>query len=122
MSLTVNVSAVLAKSGLSETFAHAQTAAVSFAGYKVQSPTLGTAVSQISTATIGTLGYAFLRSLVTTTQSTCTITFGSLDGTSLREVVRLRPGEPAMFRLAPGTYAAKAADEGYRMLVAIIED
>lgn len=122
MSVTVNVSAVLSKNGLSETFAHAQTATMSFAGYKVQSPTLGTAVSQISTATIGTLGYAFLRSLVTTTQSTCTITFGRLDGTSVQEVVRLRPGEPAMFRLAPGDYAAKAADEGYRMLIAIIED
>jgi hypothetical protein len=37
-------------------------------------------------------------------------------------VVKLRPGEPAMLRLAPGNYAAQAAGEGYRLLVAILED
>lgn len=122
MSLSINVNAALSKDGLSETFAHSKTASVSVAGYNVQSPTLGTAVSQISTATVSALGFAFLRSLVSTTQATCTITFGRLDGTTLHEVVKLKPGEPAMFRLAPGSYGAKAAAENYRLLFAVVED
>lgn len=122
MALTVNVNLALAKGNLSETFAVSQTAVVDAAGYKVQVPTLGTASSQISTATLGTLGYAFLRSMVTTTQSTCTITFGRLDGTTLHETIKLRPGEPATFRLAGGDYAAQAADEGYKLLIAVLEE
>jgi len=122
MSLAVSVSAVLAKGGVSNTFAHANTSSVANSGYKVQVPSLGTASSQISTATLTTLGYAFLQSLVTTTQTTCTITFGRLDGTTLHPVVRLRPGDPAILRLAPGDYAASAADSGYRLLIGIVEE
>jgi len=122
MSATVNVSLSFEKSGISESFSSAQTATMSVAGYKVQAPTFGTAASQISTATLNTLGYAYLRSLVTTTQTTCTLTFGRLDGATLHPVVKLRPGEPAMLRLAAGNYAAQGAAEGYRLLVAILED
>jgi hypothetical protein len=122
MSLTVNVGAALSKGLVSYTFAQTKTATVSGNGYSIQSPVLGTATSQISTATMQTLGYAFLQSLVTTTQSTCTITFGRLSGTTMHSVVRLRPGDPAILRLAPGDYAASAAQEGYRLLVGIIED
>ena len=122
MSLSININAALSKDGLTEVFAHSRTTAVSVAGYKVESQTFGTATSQISTATISTLGYAFLRSLVTTTQSTCTITFGRLEGTTLHNVVRLRPGEPALMRLAPGNYGGFAADENYRLFVAIVEE
>jgi hypothetical protein len=110
------------KDNITDSFSADATATMSSAGYKVQAPTFGTAASSISTATINTLGYAFLRSLVTTTESTCTITFGTLDGTTLNGAVRLRPGEPAVFRMAPGNYGAQAADEGYRMLIAIVED
>jgi hypothetical protein len=110
------------KGNVSESFSVNQTAAMAIAGYKVQSPAVGTAVYQISTATIGTLGYAFLRSLVTTTQTTCTIQFGRYDGGSLYPVATLRPGEPAVLRLAPGSYAAQAAGEGYRLLIAAFEE
>jgi len=122
MSLSVNVNLSLSKDKLSETFAATQTASVSATGYDVQVPSLGTATSQLSTATISSLGYSFMRSLVTTTQSTCTITFGRLDGTTMHDIVNLRPGEIATMRLAPGDYAAKAADEGYRLLFAVIEE
>jgi hypothetical protein len=122
MSLSVNVNLSLSKGKLSETFAATQTADVSVTGYDVQVPSLGTATSQLSTATMSSLGYAFLRSLVTTTQSTCTITFGRLDGTTMHDMVKLRPGEIATMRLASGDYAAKAADDGYRLLFAVIEE
>jgi hypothetical protein len=112
----------MAKGIVSESFAATQTATMAVAGYKVDSPVIGTAVSQISTATLSTLGVAYLRSLVTTTQTTCTLTFGRLDGATLHPVVKLRPGEPAMLRLAAGNYAAQGAAEGYRLLVAILED
>ena len=120
--MSVNVNLSLSKGKLSETFAATQTADVSVTGYDVQVPSLGTATSQLSTATMSSLGYAFLRSLVTTTQSTCTITFGRLDGTTMHDMVKLRPGEIATMRLASGDYAAKAADDGYRLLFAVIEE
>jgi hypothetical protein len=110
------------KNGVSESFSGTQTATMSIAGYKVQSPVIGTAVYQISTATISALGYAFMRSLVTTTQATCTITFGRWDGAAIQPVVRMRPGEQAVMRLAPGSYALQGAAEGYKALVAIFEE
>jgi flagellar capping protein FliD len=122
MSATVNVSLSFTKSGVSDAFSSSQTATMAVAGYKVQVPTFGTAASQISTATVNTLGYAYLQSLVTTTQATCTLTFGRLDGTAFSPVVKLLPNEPAVLRLAPGNYAAQGAAEGYRLLVAILEE
>lgn len=120
--VTVSLGLSFTKGVISDTFNGLATGTMNVSGYKVQAPTIGTAVSSISTATIDTLGYAFLQSLVTTTQTTCTITFGTLDGTNFHGAVRLRPSEPAVLRLAPGDYAAQAADEGYRLLVAVLED
>lgn len=120
--VTVSLGLSFSKGVIGDTFNGAATATMNVAGYKVQAPTFGTAVSSISTATIDTLGYAFLQSLVTTTQATCTITVGRLDGTNFYGAVRLRPGEPSVLRLAPGNYAAQAADEGYRLLIANLED
>lgn len=122
MSANVQVSLSVTKNNVAESFSATQTAAVSVAGYKVQSPVVGTAVSQISTATLSALGYAYMRSLVTTTQATCTITFGRWDGAALQPVATMRPGEPAVMRLAAGSYALQAAAEGYRALVAIFEE
>lgn len=122
MSASINCSLTFTKSGLTDSFLSQVTASMSVAGYRVQTPTIGTSVAAVSTANLAAVGYAFLRSLVTTTQTTCTITFGRLDGTALQPVVRLRPNEAAIFRLAAGDYAAQAAAEGYRLQVAILED
>lgn len=122
MPILLNIDVQLSEANLSEQFSATQSSDVAAAGYKVATPTLGTASTQISTATLGTLGYTFLRSLVTGTQTTATITFGKLDGTALTPVVRLRPGDPAVLRLAPGNYAAEAAEEGYQLLVATFEE
>ena len=120
--LNITVSLTFDKNDVSESFAHSQTATMSIAGYKVQSPTIGTAVTSISTAAVNTLGYTFLRSLVSTTQATCTLTFGRMSGTAFVSQTVLRPSEQAVMRLAPGEYAAQAAGEGYRLLIATLED
>jgi len=122
MSLSVAASLSFRRDGVEETFSHQQTAAMSATGYKVQSPTIGTSVFSIATTEISTLGYSFLRSLVTTTQATCTITFGRMNGTAFFGQAVLRPGELAVLRLAPGNYAAQAAGEGYRLLLATVEE
>ena len=81
---------------------------------------LGTATQAISTAALSSLGLCYARSLTTT--STHTVSFGRLSGTTLFDVVRLRAGDAAVLRLAPGNYAAKAAVEGSRLLVQILEE
>ena len=81
---------------------------------------LGTATQAISTAALSSLGLCYARSLTTT--STHTVSFGRISGTTLFDVVRLRAGDAAVFRLAPGNYAAKAAVEGSRLLVQILEE
>lgn len=122
MSVRVNLGMSFTRGVLSDAFNADMTATMSVTGYKVQSPTFGTNATAISTATINTLGYAFLRSLVTTTQATCTITFGTISGTTLNGVVQLRPSEPAVLRLAPGQYGAQGAAEGYRLFIATLEE
>jgi hypothetical protein len=122
MPISVQCFVSLSEPTLEESFSATANAAVAKAGYKAATPVVGTAVTQVSTATLNALGFAFLQSLVTTTQATCTLTFGRLDGTTYQSFVSLRPGEPAVLRLVPGTYAAQAADEGYRLLVATFEE
>jgi len=122
MSFSITTNIAYSKDNVSEAFAVTQTASASVTGYQVLTPTLGTAATQLSTATITTLGYAFMRSLVTTTQTTCTISIGTMSGTTLTPMVKLRAGEPALLRLAPGTYGAQAAAEGYRLLFNVFEE
>jgi len=121
LSASVLVSLGFSKDGFSETFSHQQTAVMSVAGYSVRTPTLGTSASAISTANLSSAGLTFLRSMVTTTQATCTITFGRLVDGTLHPVVSLRPNESAVFRLAAGDYGAIAAAAGYRLQVAVLE-
>ena len=119
--LRFSVNAVVSKGALSQTFNAANmTASIATAGMLSVTLNLGTAVTQISTATMGALGLTFMRSLATTT--THTVSFGRYSGGSLYETVRLKAGEAGLVRLAPGDYAAKAAVEGTRLLINVIED
>jgi hypothetical protein len=122
VSLTVSVNALYFADRLTQQFVAESTSTLTVDGYKVQTLDVSTASTQVSTATLTKLGYCYLRSLVTTTQTTCTITFGKLESNAIKPVVRLRPGDPAIFRLAPGDYAVEAADDGYRLFVAVFED
>lgn len=81
---------------------------------------LGTATSVISTASAGTLGYAFARSLATA--GAASISFGRVSGTTLFDTVRLKAGDAAWFRMAPGNYAARASAEGTPLLLQILEE
>lgn len=81
---------------------------------------VGTATQAISTASASSLGLCFARSL--NTASTHTVSFGRVSGTSLFETVRLKGGDAAILRLAPGNYAAKSSAEGGRLLLQILEE
>jgi hypothetical protein len=81
---------------------------------------VGTATQAISTASASVLGLAFARSLATA--GTHTISFGRISGTTLFDVVRLKAGEAAVLRMAPGNYAAKADAPGARLLLQILEE
>lgn len=96
------------------------TADIATAG--VLSVTLGltTNSTQISTATLGAVGLCFARSLATV--ATHEVSFGRLDGNTLHDAVRLKAGEAAVLRLAPGDYAAKSAVAGSRLVLTIYED
>ena len=81
---------------------------------------VGTATQSISTASASSLGLAFARSLATS--ATHTVSFGRLDGTTLHETVRLKAGDVAVFRMAAGNYAAKAAVANTRLFLQILEE
>jgi hypothetical protein len=119
--INYTISARVSKGPLSQSLAASGvTADMATAGMLSQTLNLGTAVTQISTATLGSVGLAFARSLAT--ETTHTVSFGRYSGGTLYETASLRAGEAAILRLAPGDYAAKAAVGGSRLLLTIIED
>lgn len=122
MSITITNQLSFTKDKISEAFNSTYTATMSVAGYNVQSPPIGTAVTAISTAAISSVGYTFFRSLATVTAATATISIGRYVGTTLHAFSTLRPGETGVLRLASGNYAAQSAVEGSRLLLAILEE
>ena len=120
--VTYNISGTVQKGALREQFnASAITADIATAGVSAVTLGLGTSTTAVSTATLGAVGLAFIRNLAT--EATHTVSFGRLEGTNLYETVRLKAGEAALLRLAPGDYAAKAAVAGTtRAVITIYED
>lgn len=120
--VTYNISGTVQKGALREQFnASAVTADLATAGVSAVTLGLGTNTTAVSTANLGAVGLAFIRNLAT--ETTHTVSFGRLDGTNLFETVRLKAGEAALLRLAPGNYAAKAAVAGTtRAVITIYED
>lgn len=120
--VTYNLSGTVIKGSLREQFnASAITSDMASAGMLVVTIGLNTNTTQVTTTTIGSLGLAFLRNLAT--ETTHTVSFGRLDGTTLYDSVRLKAGEAALVRLAPGNYGAKAAVAGTtRAVITIYED
>ena len=120
--VTYNISGTVQKGALREQFnASAITADIATAGLSAVTLGLGTSTTAVSTATLGAVGLAFIRNLAT--EATHTVSFGRLEGTNLYETVRLKAGEAALLRLAPGDYAAKAAVAGTtRAVITIYED
>jgi len=115
------INAQVQKGALSQQFAASGiTADIATAGILAVTLNLGTDVTQISTATMGSLGLCFARSLAT--ETTHTVSFGRFDGTNLHETVSLRAGEAAILRLAAGNYAANAAVGASRLVLTVLED
>jgi len=119
--LNFTITGRISKGSLRQSFAaNGVTADMATAGVSSVTLELGTATSSVSTANLGAVGLCFARSLAT--ETTHTVSFGRVSGTSLYETVRLKAGEAALMRLAPGDYAAKAAVAGSRLVLTIYED
>jgi hypothetical protein len=119
--LSYTISGSLNKGALQNTFsASGVTADLATAGLLAVTLELGTTTTQITTTTLGALGLCFARSLAT--ETTHTVSIGRLVAGTLHDAVRLKAGEAAVLRLAPGDYAAKAAVEDTRAVVTIYED
>lgn len=116
-----SITGQVSKGPLSQSFAATGiTADIATSGMLSVTLNLGTSVTQISTATLGSVGLAFARSLATST--THTVSFGRYVGGTLYESVRLKAGEAAVLRMASGDYAAKSAVEGSRLVLTVYED
>lgn len=115
-----SINGTIVKGSFQQTFfAAGVTANMSKSGLYAVTAELGTAVTQISTASLSSVGLCVAQSLATTT--THTVTFGRYVGGTLHGTVTLRAGESGIFRLAAGEYAASAAVEGSRLAVTIYE-
>jgi hypothetical protein len=119
--INYSINGQVAKGALSQSFAASGvTADMATAGVLSVTLSLGTATTQVSTATLGSLGVCFARSLAT--ETTHTVSFGRVDNDTLYETVRLKAGEAAVLRLAAGDYAAKAAVANTRLVLTVYED
>lgn len=119
--ISYTINGQVSKGSLSQSFsASGVTADIATAGVLSVTLNLGTSVTQISTATLGSLGICFARSLATAT--THTVSFGRYSGGTLYETARLKAGEAAVLRLAVGSYAARADVEGTRLVLTVYED
>jgi len=120
--ITLSITGNITRGSLNQSvLATGVTADMASTGMMATTLQLGTATTQINTANMSTLGYAFARSLVTATAVTATVSFGRLVAGTLYEACTLRPGEVAALRLSPGDYAAKAAAANLPMVVEIFE-
>jgi hypothetical protein len=118
--ISFSITANASKGRFAQSFAASGvTASMSTAGVMAVTLSLGTTTTQITTTTLGALGLCFAQSLAT--ESTHTVSFGRLSGTTLHETVSLRGGEAAVLRLAAGDYAAKAAVAGSRLVLQVFE-
>lgn len=95
------------------------TSSMSLTGLRVDTYTLSSAASSISTANLGSVGLGFMRNLSTATASTVQI--GIEAGGSFVSFATLRAGEPAMFRLSSGTSYQAKGSAGSRLRVDITE-
>lgn len=119
--ISYSINGQVRKGSLSQQFAASGvTASMATAGVVAVTLELGTSTTAISTANLGAVGICIARSLATV--ETHTVSFGRVVSNTLHDAVRLKAGEAALVRLAPGNYAAKSAVEGSRMVLTIYED
>jgi hypothetical protein len=95
------------------------TAAMNVAGLKSDTYVLSATPTSISTASLTSVGLAFMRNLATATATTCSI--GVVSGASMIPFASLRAGEAAVLRLSSGATYQASGDSNCRLLVNIIE-
>jgi hypothetical protein len=121
--INYTINAFVSKGKFSQQYiAAGNTTDMSSAGVLAVTLEPGTGTQAISTASATTLGYCMARNLAEDTAGTAVVTFGRLSGTTLLETVRLRPGDAAWLRLAPGDYAARGVAGNPTLLLEILED
>ena len=121
--INYSISATVNKGSYTQQFfAAGRTTDMSLIGVLAVTLEPGTGTQAISTASATTLGYCMARNLAEDTAGTAVVTFGRLSGTTLLETVRLKPGDAAWLRLAPGDYAARGVAGNPTLLVEILED
>lgn len=118
--ISYNVSLKVDKQFLNNSVSVANvTATMSQAGMSSMTLALSTTATAISTASLSSVGLAFMRNLSTATASTVTI--GVESGASFVGFATLRAGEPAILRLTAGTSYQAIGSAGSRLRVDIIE-
>ena len=95
------------------------TATMAQVGLQSMTLSLTTAVTSISTASLSSVGMAFLRNLSTATTSTAQV--GITAGGSFVPLCTLRAGEPQIFRMTTGQEYAAIGTVGTRLRVDITE-
>jgi len=118
--ITYNMSLRVSKEPLDNSVSvNSVTATMNLIGLRVDTYTLSSAATSISTANLGSVGLGFMRNLSTATASTVQI--GIEAGGSFVSFATLRAGEPAMFRLSSGTAYQAKGSAGSRLRVDITE-
>lgn len=95
------------------------TATMNEVGLQSMTLALTTATVAISTASLSSVGMAFMRNLSTSTSSTAQV--GITAGGSFVPLCTMRAGEPQIFRMATGQDYAAVGTAGTRLRVDITE-
>lgn len=118
--INYSVSMSVSKGNLSNSVnAAGITANMSVDGMQSQTYTLSGTPTSIGTASLTSVGLAFLRHLSTATSVTCSV--GVLSGGTLVPFAAPRPGETAILRLASGVSYQATGTAGARLRVDITE-
>lgn len=117
--INYSVTLRVAKDNLAATINDAATANMSQVGMLTQTLTLSTNAVSISTASLASVGMAYIQNLATSTASTATIGVDA-SGTFVG-FCTLNAGEPALLRLTAGTTYQARGIEGGRVRIDIVE-
>ncbi len=118
--ISYNITMRVDKGNLSNSVsANGITASMSQVGLQSLTLALSTNATSISTASLTSVGMAFLRNLSTATTSTAQV--GITAGGSFAPLCTLRAGEPQIFRLASGQNYVAIGTPGTRLRVDITE-
>lgn len=118
--ITYSISLNVNKDNLTSSInASGVTAAMASDGIQSATYALSGTPTNISTATLTSVGMAFLRNLSSSTATTCAV--GIVSGGSMLPFAAPRPGETAILRLASGVSYQATGTTGTRLRVDITE-